>query len=426
MPDPPPVGAPPTQPVLVNSLLSYMKFLMLSCGKTLIFDEICAKFDLDAIKCAREVAFNLLPDKNTDRYVYQGPNGVKSPREKSIHALEGVYAKMNTLDQTSCPVLFVCPSHDLSRFLKQSTLCDHKCDVDRFHKLETDVSNLKQLQTSYDDLKQTVRMLQSNLVLPSKPADVPPILNHPPASLRDRSDSVRSVKRNLSTDSMDADEINGGFRLTNTELKKIKRRKLSANYSGALLNGVPKPNAVIPKRQGTWGQSSNPSSDDFAGSVPDCFLYNCGTNTTVDGIIRNLGAKGITVKSAELKSPSDAATLSFRVILEKLEDFEKLMSGEHILKRMKVREFIHFKRRNNGKNQVNNTMKKPSYVYHPKPVNSAPNPHNVYQAAVNDLNKLLAQSNEVITPVIAPQSLPLNYSIDTLLTSNDLNCSVSQ
>ena len=77
---------------------------MLSRGKAYIFDDICARFDTDTIKSAREVIFKFLSD---DRYVYQGPNGVNSPRQKSIHALEGVYSKLNIMDK-SHPVLIVC------------------------------------------------------------------------------------------------------------------------------------------------------------------------------------------------------------------------------------------------------------------------------------------------------------------------------
>ena len=97
------------------------------------------------------------------------------------------------------------------------------------------------------------------------------------------------------------------------------------------------------------------------------------------------------------------------------------MSGEYILKRMRIREYIHFKRRHiNNKTRVNETSKRPSYVYQSKPVSNNPNPHSAYTKAINDLNELLENSNEVIRPVVALQPF-LKHSISSLLDCNDRN-----
>ena len=409
-----------------------MKHLMLSLGKAFIFDEICAKFDTDTIKAAREVIFKLT---STDRYVYQGPNGIKSPRERSIHALEAVYSKLNELDQVHAghAVMFVCPSHDLHLLLNMPAQCDHKVDNERFLKLESDVSSLKNMQASFEDLKLTV------LALKSKPELLPnssrvsssanPVFSAPN---RARSDSVRSVKRNLSTDS---GEDKDGFSIPKNQMKKNKRRKTS----GVFASDVDKVavNNSTSRKQGTWGKSSDSTSNDFGGTVPDCFLYNCTLNTTAEGIIKNLGISGIKVKSADLKSPDNAQTLSYRVSLETMVDFDNLMSGVYIPKRMKVREFIHFRRRLNGKNQVNNSTKKASYVYHSKPMVSEFNAHSTYQKAINDLqyqkaiNDLDELSDAVIDPSVnhssASNIVSMNitssndHSISNILASNDLS-----
>ena len=400
---------------------------MLSRGKAYIFDDICARFDTDTIKSAREVIFKFLSD---DRYVYQGPNGVNSPRQKSIHALEGVYSKLNIMDK-SHPVLIVCPSDDLHLLLNIATPCDHKFDDERFQKLESDMSSMKHMQASVEDLKLTVLALQSNLVLPPNRSSLPAAADQVfSASQRARTDSVKSVKRNLSTDSMDNGEDSDGFRLPTDQVKKLKRQKLSGSYTSAVEKGAAKVNNISSRKQGTWGKSLDSTSSDFAATVPDCFLYNCTLNTTADGIIKNLNVKGIAVKSAELKSPEHAHTLSFRVSLESLVDFEKLISGLFIPKRMKVREFIHFRRRTVDNNPGTNSKNKhkPSYVYNSKPVARELSPLVVYQNAINDLEELsvgVIRPEPVINPFYTASTVPPSdqslskHSITDILMSGD-------
>lgn len=428
----------PTQPVIVNAVLAYIQHLMLSREKSMIQESVCARFEFEAIKSARQVIFTFCEPQT--RYVYQGQHGKRSPREKSLHALEGIYDKLNILDQSGLTYIIACPSTDLHLLLNSNGPIDLKLIEERFQKLEMEVPNLRSLELSHTNLQNTVLALQSNLVFPPIRPDVvipPPNSSVLPSTAdhvfhtpsKGRSDSVRSVKRALSTDSMDTGDNTDGFRLPTNQVKKLKRRKLSGSKAGALDNGVAMNNNISSRRQGTWGKSSGATSNDFGATVPDCFLYNCTRNTTVEGIIKNLKVHDIIVRSAERKSPEQAETLSFRVTLESMSDFDKLISGAFIPKRMKVREFIHFRRQASGKTPVRKSNIKPSYVYNSKPQSSEFIPHSLYQKAVIDLDKLSAavfdHSIEQSAQSSKSSSVPIDlstvkHSISGLLVNNDL------
>ena len=115
------------------------------------------------------------------------------------------------------------------------------------------------------------------------------------------------------------------------------------------------------------GRSSD-ASPDFAGAVPDIFLYRCQKDTEADGVKSSLTRKGVKIKSVDLISHVEAATRSFKVCVESTHDYDKLMSGDCIPRYVRVKEFIHFRRTNSDKSSwdhasiVNNTIT--NQVYH--------------------------------------------------------------
>ena len=97
--------------VILNPVLAYIHSLFLNTDKAKIREETLKTFDLAALKSAHKDVFTyLLPDKH---YGYNGPR--VSDREKSIHAFDEIYTKIQEADATK-KVIFACPSGDLVYF----------------------------------------------------------------------------------------------------------------------------------------------------------------------------------------------------------------------------------------------------------------------------------------------------------------------
>ena len=76
------------------------------------------------------------------------------------------------------------------------------------------------------------------------------------------------------------------------------------------------------------------------------------------------------MNSVEKKSHPSAATRSFKVTVQTLDDFEKLMSGDYIPKCVKVKKFIHFKHSSSAKKVEGVSLDMPmdlsSFMNHPR------------------------------------------------------------
>ena len=171
----------------------------------------------------------------------------------------------------------------------------------------------------------------------------------------------------------------------------------------------------LEKREKRRGDSckENPSVmdctvDGFSGVTPDVFLYRCSKDTKAEIIKESLSKHGINVKSVELKSHKDAETRSFKVSVDTVQDFDKVMSRRFIPRYVKVKRFIHYrdskdvKRLNAQAPCLTSFMNHPSVS--PKP-SCVENPHNDQ----TDLVKLPSTSlNDVANcTVILPQNRDL-------------------
>lgn len=342
------VASDGSTPVVVNTLLAYTKHLMQSRDKAYITDAVCAKFSLDTIKQAREIILETC-DPQQPRPAYQGPNGNKTVREKAVHAFEMIFIKLNHLDQAKSPT-FACPSNELHLLIDHNAIASND--------LKAMSERLRVLESSHAELKGTVTGMIANPIVSANQSTTPSLINSvfAPAT-RDRSDSVRSTKRNLSTGSdMEAEEASGDFTLPKRQLKNIdrKRRKLSASYSSVLKDGSPKPTSR--NHQFSWGKSEDALVEGFSGVVPDVFIYHCSPGSNGDAIKLDLINKGLKIKNVELKSNENANLRSFRVSVETREDYDKLMSGVHIPMHVKFRKYIHF---NHQRKVVNHSASGP-------------------------------------------------------------------
>jgi hypothetical protein len=378
-------------PVIINTLLAYVKHLILSKDRTFITDEICSKFDLTAIKSAREIICKLVDP--SAHYGYRGPNGHKSQRDLSVHAFDDIYNKLSFLDTSATPCTIACPSNELHLLLVPSV---------REPINEISVRDrLNILEVSHKDLQKTVLALMTSppVSVPVPPLNqavgnenifVPDAVNFP-SMPRSRSASVRS-KRNLSEGAGDDSE----YKLPREQIKKLqKRRKLSnssSSYAAHVENGVPK--KVIIKSF-KWGQSSDVKINGFSGRTPDIFISKCSLDTEADMIKKHFVDNGIKIKNVELKSKSIAKTRSFKVSVETQNDFDKLITGELIPRNVKVEKFIYYKKFVDKKIGQGGANSKPAIV----------TTSNSSQVLENRLEELDSLGNDVIRPTGSSSSL---------------------
>ena len=176
---------------------------------------------------------------------------------------------------------------------------------------------------------------------------------------------VTSAKHNSSAHSeMEASVQSRNFSYTSSYLKKQRRRgkqdKLSSTSVPASV--VDSSNA---KSKYTWGKSLD-NTVGFSGAVPDLFIYRCDLNTESMAIKDHLIKSGIGVKNIEMKSSKEAPTRSFKVSVATLDDFHKVLSGNHIPRYVKVREFYHYRQHSNARHPWNRSTEKSSVLNSPQ------------------------------------------------------------
>ena len=344
--------------VILDACLSYIKFLMGSESKLAIQNVICAKFQLDTLKTAREKLFKCVyTDK---KYVYNGPKSASTEAQKSVHALEGILTTLHQLDQKASSLIFACPSYEMECVINSdNNSAGDEIQRMRLSKLESDISDLKSMKSKVDDIQATMtEMLTKGLFKPpsNNSISVSNAREFPP--LRDRSSSVSTNKRQRVTSESDIDifEDCETFQLPKSQVKRASRAGRKANlntdsdtlFANKVKNGTPKPNTL--KKKFEWGKSTSESSAGLQGVVRDIFITRCSNITEPVQIVNHLKEKGINVKNIEKKSRDEAHFKNFKVSVYTSEEYKSLISGEPLPEGIKVRPWIYY-RNNNQSNE---------------------------------------------------------------------------
>ena len=227
----------PPVPIL-NACLSYVKFMMINRDRLYIFDATVARFDIPSIKVAHEMISKFCDP--TLRHTYKGPHK-GTPREKAVHAVEGIYKILVNLDAQGLNPTIACPSEELNKILVLNGPCDHKMLEDRFQLIESQISHIKSLESSMVDIKRTVAAIMTNSQTTSHSAGAaaPPVIierlqsdinvnartTDIQSGSKGRSFSVSSVKRGRSDDEdsdIDTEFLQPKYNLRKQE-KRVKR-----------------------------------------------------------------------------------------------------------------------------------------------------------------------------------------------------------
>ena len=247
----------PTQPVILNACLSYMRFNMVSRDKLYIQDATCARFDLPSLKIAHEVITKFCDSDKKSKY--RGPNNV-SPRDKAAHCFDEIYKILANLDRECLTPSIACPSEELHKLLEMNGHWDHKVIEDRFQKIEGEVSYIRGMERALEDIKCTVLAMMTNKSLPAATVLPPPsnerlqseILvreSHHDNNLtpKVRSESVVSYKRFRQEDD-DVSDSDLEFLQPKYNLKKAEKRQ-KRSPDNKILNKVSS-SSTVPKAIG--------------------------------------------------------------------------------------------------------------------------------------------------------------------------------
>ena len=410
---------------ILNACLSFIRYTMISRDKLYIQDATCARFDIASIKNAHKV-LHIFCDP-TEKYTYKGPNK-SSMREKSIHAFEQIYDKLKFLDARGQTPTIACPSDELHSILSMNGHCDHKVMEIRFQKVEDDVSDLKSMEKTVEDLKRSVLALMSG-TSPMYSASAAAMSAISPSTrdrvmgnsvglvttTRARSPSVASSKRNRSESDGSSDNSDLDFKVPKYHEKRVVRRdkKLKTSgdpksYATSLKSGTPK--SSLNRRPANWGKSSEASCSGFAGAVPDAFLFNCAGNPTEQQVRDHLVSKKISVVNIKLKSGVEAYRRSFQVSLLTHTDYDNLLSGEFLPRGVGVKKFIHPKYV--GQSWASN---RPAFVKHPSSDKVTADVNGFFKLSEIESDLLLRKN--VITPSVVTIINSDGVSSDSVINS---------
>ena len=331
-----------TLPIL-NSCLTFIKYLMASKDKNYIQDAVVSRFSLEAVMTAREELYKCCCPM--DRYAYRGPNKVINVRDRSIHAFEGIYTKLIEVDALNVMPVIACPSEDLGmllRFNSDSLIIDT-----RFQKLESEISDLKPTFHRYTEVVASSNQYPT----PDQASAIPPVTRRRLGSESfKRRRMENGVKQTGSSDvesegSANEDEQEEQFHLPREQARQVARRSYSDKvkaYSQQPATNRPQQAATNkPKRRpAIWGKATV-TNGQLSGNPPEIMMFNCRLRCKEEHVMDHFKALGIDlVKASNMTTYADARTRSFRLTVSSISDYDKIMTGELTDQCVGVRRFI--------------------------------------------------------------------------------------
>ena len=358
---------------------------MITKDHSYIQEATCAKFPLDNIKEAFSVLFKYV--NPSEKFRYQGPNN-STIRQKSVHAFNEIFKLLQKLDNEAKSPIIACPSEELRLVLPPNSQTDYTALDNRIRQLEHDMTRVNHLESTVSAHSQ---MLHANSPHPSANLTAGTAVSRLQSEsiIRSRSPSVSSIKRKERSGSEDSDssddelssivkpkcqskdkrqklhDVNGATGMSSLQLypslpandglldgfefDKHQKRRIRKNDAKKSVTTVKPSTPATPgdRRRFQFVQGKDDSEpDNFCGirrfpRVPQAFIYRCDSErSTEDGVNNHLKARGISVSEVKQVSAPDSRFKSFKVTVNKLDDYNLLLTGSHIPKSCRVRKFI--------------------------------------------------------------------------------------
>ena len=417
-----------SKPTIINTILVLIYGLMQTRHSNYIKCVIVSRFDLTALRKAREVLFRQV-DPGIEYKGYRGQNGA-SDRDKVVGAFDSIFARMLKLDKDSKDIpTFAVSAEDAVSLLaaaESHTPCDAK-----FAKYDEEMRDVKGKLQQFTDLMQQRQILLQQSLMSSHPA------SSISEDVRSRLNSSGSVKRQRTLDndeddddvfkscidsSVESDSEEIPFKYPPAYAKKLAReaKKMSPEKphtvlrlrDGRSMTGGnsstvnPRPPASRPlsqmgnrqpRRDTVWGKAQSNTASKFKGvpyKVPEIFVHMCDRATGVSDVKEYLTGESINVIGVEKVSNERARFSSFKVTVSKREDFDKMLTGNHGPQGVGVRRY-YVRRENSDPPQSSGTFIRQASLQ----LNQFPTLSHDSESAVKTTSQVSAQVHTETTAV---------------------------
>ena len=341
---------PPDNKIIHDAVLTYIVFLMKSKNKNYIAEATIKSFDITLIKRAKERLFrHVYPNEH---YAYNGPHKGQ-PRDKLVHAFDLLFSMLMELDAKDCMPVIACPVSELH----------HLPSMENDSSIIKNDSRLDKVESTLDWVKAQLE----SFVLVNAASGIHPrqrqrlnsgAKRHKPDDDDDDDDdiSVDSIEVTNPETLLEAirrDEMPplpppvGSFEQPKYNIRKAQKRERHPlvtasrkSWSSLARSAAHKeqPKSTMSKKPPNWGKCTE-SSELLSGSPPDIFLSHCRRSISDENIKDYFSGKGITITKVQKMSHEDAQWNSFRISVNKYDEFTKIMSGDIIPKEIAVRQY---------------------------------------------------------------------------------------
>ena len=351
--------------VILNACLSFIRHLMSSKDKLFIREATTRRFDFDALKNAYKIVFEVAnPELKCG---FRGKVKNAGIVERLNDAFEKIFDLLSKFDQEGTMPIFAYPFDEPLSVLAANGGRNSLDHDKRIEDLELGFAKMQDTLLTYagvaghqDDVFHPTHPIASTSRL-TAPSAAPMSAVSPTVrgrlESRGRLDSRSSSKRRRSDGDDEyntCDDSDSEFVLPNSQRKKLARRE-GHSYAAAASG---KPRQVMStqgqsshsvrrqtnntRKEGVWGKKKANHASNFGGVglfVPKVFIERCKNTTEAEYVKHFLMEENIGIINVELASHPDSKFRSFIVTVKTREDFDKLLSGEHIPEHIMIRQF---------------------------------------------------------------------------------------
>ena len=204
-----------------------------------------------------------------------------------------------------------------------------------------------------NSVSSTKRKQRSNSDSSQSSDDESPTTKAPKVNNRDKRQKVHNEtahtieKVDIPSNTSAQDMLADGFEYGRNQKKKEEQKRKNDEKNAAAAARPHTPAIQGQRKRFEFVQGKDDSvSDNFCGvtrppRVPQVFIFRCDpTRSTEEGVKNHLIARGVKVVEVKQASRPESTFKSFKVSVDKLTDFNLLMSGTCIPKSCRVRKFI--------------------------------------------------------------------------------------
>ncbi len=321
--------------IIINSLLSHVRCLLLSRDEHYILNTVSAKYELPVVLAARKILFEWHePEK---RYGYNGPHNARIEKQKVLEATKGIIEKMKGLDCRGEMPMILCPSDELHKIVP---MLDDDPMSARLTKIEHDITELKTMAAFVPHpITSLPHHMTENRNAYRNPKRVR--MMEEPSNVSDNVSTIPAVITGDSDAESVSSQVSESFIIPRYN-RKIMNRNARAAAQGDKISGDVSQRTMSRRMQTVWGNGEEGPADgsELSGPPPDIFIHNCRSNVSHDSVGSHFTACGIHVVEIKKVSHPEATRQSFVMTVGTQKDYNIVMEGKIVPTGIGVRRYF--------------------------------------------------------------------------------------